>query len=115
MRYVESTNGRDVSSWVTAVSSFTTFGGRDPNCFRYNAIFRRIWANDKGTRRVDSRFFSATIGSSIINTHIKIISLYQVGPAEAIDAYRHTRDALIRTSVKIQSYNVRYFKENLRG
>lgn len=39
--------GRDVSSWVTAASPFTTFGGRDPNCLGYDAIFRRIWANGK--------------------------------------------------------------------
>lgn len=50
-----STKGCDVSLWVTtAASPFTTFGGRDPNCFGYNAIFRRIWANGKGMRRVDN-------------------------------------------------------------
>ncbi|XP_018305746.1 uncharacterized protein [Mycetomoellerius zeteki] len=96
MRYVEPTNGHDVSSWVTVVSSFTTFGGRDPNCFGYDAIFRRIWANSKGTRRVD-----------VINKDfLKRFDLFfRVGPAEAIGAHRDTRDALIRTS-KVQAKTI---------
>lgn len=45
----------DVFSRMRAASPFTTFDGRDPNCFWYDAIFRRIWANGKGMRRVDNR------------------------------------------------------------
>jgi len=75
-RYVKGPRCFLVTARVTAASPFTTFDRRDLNCFGYDVIFRRIWANSKGTRRVDSRFFSATIESSTINARINV--LYQV-------------------------------------
>jgi len=73
----EQNMSKEICLLVTAsVPSFTIFSGRDLNCFRFD-VFRRIWANSKETRRVDNRFFSATIESSTINARINVSSQWK--------------------------------------